>query len=134
MMNLPMMGSRSQVNVAPNRSTVEINGFAMESPVTPSATVMEIIDPISNQPQPIYGVEAYVRNDRTSTGNDSYLGLVMPTATKSMQGLSITNTVSTECYATTVSVGSDPGPPLNTSFIDFNSGFASANAHDIEKF
>ena len=60
MMNLPMMGSRPQVNVTPGGSTVEVNRFAMESPVTPSATVMEIIDPMSNQPQPIYGVEAYV--------------------------------------------------------------------------
>ena len=60
MMNLPMMGSGPQVNVASDGSTVEVNGFAMESSVTPSATVMEIIDPMSNQPQPIYGVEAYV--------------------------------------------------------------------------
>ena len=38
----------------------------------------------------------------------------MPMATKSIQGLSITNTVTTESDSTTVSVGSDHGAPSNT--------------------
>ena len=53
-------------------------------------------------------------------------------ATKSILGLSITNTVTTESDATTVSFCSDHGAPSSTSFIVFNSGFASANANEIE--
>ena len=59
-MNLPLMGSKPQVGRAPDGSMVQVTGFAMQSELTPSASIMEVIDPVGDQAKPLYGVKTYV--------------------------------------------------------------------------
>lgn len=88
MMNLPLMGSQPVVTQDADGSSVEVNGFAMESEYSPSAAVLEVIDPISNEPEVVKGVRAYVRDPSTSdVTQDHRVGLTIPMCGKSSQGL-----------------------------------------------
>ena len=83
------MGSQPQVTTATDGSSVEVTGFAMESEKTPASTIMEMLKPTSHQPSAVYGFEAYVRNQSAAVSSDNHLGLTLPVATKSNQGISM---------------------------------------------